>query len=285
MSNNVYKIITDKIINRLKKGNISWKKGWIGQKINYISRNSYSGINLLLLEKPGEYLTFNQAKKLGGHIKKGSKSEMIIYYKMLEKIVEEENEKGKTKKVKKKIPFLRYYKVFHIEDVEGVESKLEIITHDPIKSAETIVKDFKNKPKIETKNSSRAFYQPKTDKIVVPKMEQFKYLNKYYATLFHELIHSTGHNTRLNRFTNNDQFIFSSKSYSKEELVAEIGSAMLCNIAGIETDETLDNSAAYIKGWIKKLENNHRLIIRASSRAQKAVDLITAEEEKSQKTA
>jgi antirestriction protein ArdC len=285
MSNNVYKIITDKIINRLKKGNISWKKGWIGQKINYISRNSYSGINLLLLEKPGEYLTFNQAKKLGGHIKKGSKSEMIIYYKMLEKIVEEENEKGKTKKVKKKIPFLRYYKVFHIEDVEGVESKLEIITHDPIKSAETIVKDFKNKPKIETKNSSRAFYQPKTDKIVVPKMEQFKYLNKYYATLFHELIHSTGHNTRLNRFTNNDQFIFSSKSYSKEELVAEIGSAMLCNIAGIETDETLDNSAAYIKGWIKKLENNHRLIIRASSRAQKAVDLITAKEEKSQKTA
>jgi len=285
MSNKVYKIITDKIIGRLKEGNISWKKGWIGQKINYVSRNSYSGVNLLLLEKPGEYLTFNQAKKLGGHVKKGSKSEMVIYYKMLKKTVEEKNERGVVEEVEKKIPFLRYYRVFHIDDVEGVESKLETTTHDPIESAENIIKNFKDKPKIEIKTSDRAFYQPRTDKVVVPKMEQFKDLNKYYAAIFHELIHSTGHNSRLNRFTNDDQFIFSSKSYSKEELVAEIGSAMLCNIAGIETDETLDNSAAYIKGWVEKLENNHRLIVRASSRAQKAVDLITAEEEKSQKTA
>jgi len=285
MSNKVYKIITDKIISRLKEGNISWKKGWIGQKINYVSRNSYSGVNLLLLEKPGEYLTFNQAKKLGGHVKKGSKSEMVIYYKMLKKTVEEKNERGVVEEVEKKIPFLRYYRVFHIDDVEGIESKLETTTHDPIESAENIIKNFKDKPKIEIKTSDRAFYQPRTDKVVVPKMEQFKDLNKYYAAIFHELTHSTGHNSRLNRFTNDDQFIFSSKSYSKEELVAEIGSAMLCNIAGIETDETLDNSAAYIKGWVEKLENNHRLIVRASSRAQKAVDLITAEEEKSQKTA
>jgi len=285
MGNTVYDIVTKKIIEKLKSGKINWKKGWNGQKINYISRKSYSGINLLLLERPGEYLTWNQAKKLNGKVKKGSKSEMVIYYKMLEKIVEEKSKTGKTEKIKKKIPLLRYYRVFHIEDIKGIKSKIKKTKHDPIESAENIINNFTQKPTIEIKSSDKACYKPKTDKIIVPKKDQFSDLNEYYSTLFHELAHSTGHKSRLNRFSDSaDQFIFASESYSKEELVAEISSAMLCNIAGVETEDTLKNSAAYIQGWIKKLEKDTRLIVRASSKAQKVANYITKENKK-QKTA
>lgn len=286
MSNKVYEIVTSKIIERLEKGEVAWQKGWNGKKINYISRKEYRGVNQLLLDRAGEYLTWNQIQKEGGKVKKGAKSQMITFYKTMSKTVEEENEQGEVEKVKKKIPLLRYYRVFHIDDTEGIESKLDLEEHNPIDQAENIVENFIDKPEIELKYSNKACYQPRVDKVINPLKEQFKDINEYYSTLFHELAHSTGHKSRLDRFSNSaDQFIFASESYSKEELVAEISSAMLLAKTGIDTEKTIENSAGYIKSWISKLKEDNKLIVQASNSAQKVVDYITAEKKAEQKTA
>lgn len=292
MSNKVYQIITEKIIEKLEKGNVVWQKGWLADKYNYQYKNNYRGINLLLLDKPGGYLTFNQIKKMSKKdknvkLKKGSKSEIVVAYTKKSYYKEVKNENGEVEKEKVEYMKPYYHRVFHESDVEGLESSLK--NNDkifPIETAENIIDNFKDKPEIEIKLSDSAFYQPKKDKIVSPKKEQFKDINEFYSTVFHELAHSTGHKSRLNRFSDSaDQFIFASESYSKEELVAEISSAMLCNIAGIETEKTLNNSAGYIKKWIEKLKNDNKLIVQASNKAQKVVDLITAEERAEQKTA
>jgi antirestriction protein ArdC len=286
MGNKVYQIITDKIIERLEKGEVSWQKGWTGKKINYVSRKSYRGINLLLLKRAGEYLTWNQIQNQNGRVKKGAKSEMIIYYKTITKNIEEENKEGKMEKAKRKIPLLRYYRVFHLDDTEGIESKLELEEHDPIVEAETLIDNITDKPKISIKYSDRAFYQPKTDKVTLPLKEQFEDIEEFYSTFFHELAHSTGHKKRLNRFSNKtDQFIFASRSYSKEELVAEIAAAMICAECGINTEKTLDNSAGYIGGWLKKLKNDKKLIVQAGNKAQKIMDFIKKGRIKEYKTA
>jgi len=288
MSNKVYQIVTKKIIERLEKGQVAWQKGWLTNKYNYQYKNNYKGINLLLLDKPGGYLTFNQIRKMKNcKLKKGSKSEIIIAYtkKSYYKEIEKENGEVEKEKVEYMKPY--YHRVFHESDVEGLKSSLKNNNDiSPIESAENIIENFIDKPEIKIKLSDSAFYQPTNDKVVTPKKEQFADINEYYSTLFHELAHSTGHKSRLNRFSNSaDQFIFASESYSKEELVAEISSAMLCNIAGIETEKTLENSAGYIKGWLEKLRNDNKLIVQASNKAQKVIDHITAEKKAEQKTA
>jgi len=287
----VYQIVTEKIIEKLEKGQVVWQKGWLANKYNYQYKNNYRGINLLLLDKPGGYLTFNQIKKMSKKdnnikLKKGSKSEIIIAYTKKSYYKEVEKENGETEKEKVEYMKPYYHRVFHESDVEGLESSLKSKNNiSPIESAENIIENFEDKPKIERKLSDKACYQPKLDKVITPKKEQFNDINEYYSTIFHELAHSTGNQKRLNRFSDSaDQFIFASESYSKEELVAEISSAMLCNIAGIETEKTLNNSAGYIKSWIKKLKDDSKLIVKASNKAQKVVDYIV-KKQKEQKTA
>lgn len=273
--NKVYQIITDKIIKALEEGTVPWRKPWMGIKINYVSKKSYRGVNLFLLERPGEYLTWNQINKLNGKVKKGSKSEIVVFYKTLKKTVEEENPKtGEIEEVEKNIPLLRYYRVFHIDDVEGIESKIENVETDPIEEGEKIVDGYKDKITLEIKTSDRAFYRPSQDKVVVPKLGQYKNPAEFYSTIFHEFGHSTGHWTRLKRYKSDNLHIFASESYSKEELIAELTSCMLCSAAGLDTSETFNNSTAYIAGWLKKLKNDKKLIIQASNEAQKACDLI-----------
>lgn len=278
MANKVYDYVTERIIKQLEEGTIPWNKPWQGgDPINYVSRKPYRGVNRFLLPKGGEYMTFNQAKKLGGKVKKG-KSNMIVFWKLVKykstkKAVDvNEEEKDKNEKSVMTYPILRYYNVWHIDDIEGIETKLEKIENDPIESAEEIVKAY-DEVKIVNERGN-AFYSPSKDFINVPDINKFPQVEEYYSTLFHEMIHSTGHKTRLNRFEPNESTIFGSKTYSKEELVAELGASMLCGVAGIE-DEIIDNSASYIDGWLKKLKNDNTLIISASSKAQKACDYIT----------
>nr|WP_321496288.1 zincin-like metallopeptidase domain-containing protein [uncultured Methanolobus sp.] len=267
MANKVYTIVTEKILEKLKEGTIPWQKPWNAEPaINYVSRKEYRGINQLLLNRSGEYITWNQIQKLNGKVKKGSKSELVVFFKMLEK----ENKEGE----KDKIPMLRYYRVFHISDIEGIPSISDAQKEEKktISTCEDIVNNY-TEVEIRHNNDDRAFYTPVADVINVPRLSVFISSVEYYSTLFHEMIHSTGHKSRLNRFSGEDQFNFGSHEYSKEELVAEIGSAMLCTIAGIEK-HTLDNSAAYIDSWIRALENDHTLIVTAANKAQKASDYI-----------
>lgn len=272
----IYQTVTNLIIERLEKGIIPWSMPWKGTDSmprNLISRKPYRGFNfwyLLSFDFSQPYfLTFNQAKQLGASIKKGARSYMVVYWKMLEYKDEDEL---------KEVPMLRYYWVFHIDDVEGIspdkipsEDKIDY-GFNPIESCDRIVSEWDDSPEIET-GKNKACYIPSVDQVHMPDAKTFYKDEAYYSTLFHELVHSTGHSKRLNRHKTYANHHFGSRDYSQEELVAEMGAAYLCGISGIEM-ATLDNSAAYIQGWLKKLRNDKRFIVSASNLAQHAVDYI-----------
>lgn len=270
MGKNIYEMVTDRIIEQLEKGVVPWRKPWIsksGPAVNWKTQKAYRGINVMLLE-PGEYLTFKQVQEAGGKVKKGSKSHIVVFWKWLEK---EEN--GEVEK----IPLLRYYNVFNINQCEGIESKrnenLPEFEHNPIEEAENIVNGYINSPTVSFNSGDGAWYQPGMDHVNVPPMKDFPKAEEFYCTYFHELVHSTGHSKRLNRDGITGTHRFGSNDYSKEELVAEIGASMLTGFAGI-SDVTFDNSASYIQSWLSKLKDDKTLVVKAGAQAQKAVDYI-----------
>lgn len=273
MSKKIYEMITNQIIEKLEKGTLPWEMPFInGLPKNRVTGKAYRGINLWLLDG-GEYATFKQIKELGGKVKKGAKAHTVVFWKLLEG---EEEETGKEIK----IPLLKQYKVFKIgEQTEGIEPNQndgEISDHDPIEEAEKLIKGYDNAPKY-TFNSGAAYYRPSEDTVNVPPKKDFKEVEAYYSTFFHEIVHSTGHNKRLNRTGIADFNGFGTEKYSKEELIAELGASMLCAIIGIE-NATLDRSASYIESWLKVLKDDNTMIISASQQAQKAVDYIQGTE-------
>lgn len=280
---NVYEMVTERIIAELEKGVIPWEKPWTGVRsgaYNRVSKRPYSLLNQMLLKHTGEYATYKQWQDLGGQVKKGEKSEIVVFWKIFEA---EETNKDTGEKENKKIPLLRYYNVFHISQVEGVKPlKPEQLNDEvePIEEADKIITDYITREHIEFTEcrSNEAYYSPSSDRVVVPMKEQYKVINEYYSTTFHELTHSTGHKNRLNRLQTGAVAAFGGTEYSKEELVAEIGSASLMNLLGIETVKTFRNSAAYIQSWLQVLRNDNKFIVSASSKAEKAVNYILAAE-------
>ncbi|MCI9127800.1 MAG: DUF1738 domain-containing protein [Eubacterium sp.] len=282
MAKSVYEMVTDRIISQLEQGVIPWEKPWTGIRsgaYNRISKKPYSLLNQMLLQHKGEYATFAQWQKLGGHVRKGEKSEIIVFWKI--QPIEEEQEDGT--KVVKQIPLLRYFNVFHISQVEGVEplSKNELHDIEPIQKAENILLDYwtRENIKVEHIKGDKAYYSPSCDLIHLPLFEQFTGANEYYSTAFHESVHSTMKENRCNRAEDRKGKLvaFGSDDYSKEELVAEIGSASLMNIIGIESSKSFRNSAAYIQNWLSVLKNDVKFIVSASSKAEKAVNYILGE--------
>lgn len=271
----VYQMVTDEIIKKLEMGVIPWIKPWRDAiAVNWKTQKPYRGINALLLD-PGEYLTFKQVQEAGGKVKKGAKSHMVVFWKWIEK---QDEKTGETEK----IPFLRYYRVFELSQVEGLKSKRkdsETFKHNPIEAAEKIMENYKSRPSI-IFTPEKASYNSLTDVIKVPALNEYQQPEEYYSTLFHEAIHSTGHKSRLNRATLTEKTAFGSESYSKEELIAEIGAAMLCATVKIENC-TLENSAAYIQSWLRVLKKDSRIVVMAASQAQKAVDYILGNQEDS----
>lgn len=281
MKQNAYEMVTNRIIEQLENGVIPWQKPWSGTHsgaYNRISNKPYSLLNQMILKHNGEYATFKQWSDLGGKIRKGEKSEVVVFWKI--QPFEEENENGE--KVIKQIPLLRYYNVFHISQVDGVEPKeqLKISNLEPIEEAEKIKTDYMNREhlKIFEKVTNDAFYLPIQDYIQVPCKEQYQDIEEFYSTLFHEMIHSTGHKSRLNRSDMQGIVRYGSEKYSKEELTAELGSAMIINILGIETEKSFKNSSGYIQDWLQVLKNDNKFIVSASSRAEKAVKYILNEQ-------
>ena len=280
---NVYEMVTERIIAELEDGIIPWEKPWTGIRsgaYNRVSKKPYSLLNQMLLKHTGEYATFKQWTDLGGHVKKGEKSEIVVFWKIFET---EETNKDTGEKEVRKIPMLRYYNVFHISQVEGVKPLTQDQLNnevEPIEEAEKIITDYVTREHINFTEcaSNEAYYSPSQDKVVVPLKEQYKVINEYYSTTFHELTHSTGHKNRLDRLQTGSVAAFGGEEYSKEELVAEIGSASLMNLLGIETIKTFRNSTAYIQNWLQVLKNDNKFIVSASSKAEKAVNYILAAE-------
>lgn len=268
---NVKEIITNEIIKKLEAGVIPWMRPWSGGEcVNYVTQEPYKGINRMLLDG-GEYLTFNQVKSLGGKIKKECHSHIVIFYTPYEK----EDETSGEKKI---LPCLKYYRVFSLADVEGLESRQDTVLKPNFKidDCDKLVNDYTANNKIKLQNeqlSGRAYYSPDDDQIVLPMLEQFKSSEHYYATAFHEMAHSTGHRSRLNRLDRSARF--GSQNYAKEELVAELTSAMLCKNYGIDSAELLDNTASYIDGWMRAIRKDTNLVISAAAKAEKAYEYIT----------
>jgi antirestriction protein ArdC len=273
---NVYQIVTDKIIQQLEQGVAPWRKPWRAEPpCNLVSGKSYRGTNPFLLATQGYgsryWMTYNQANRLGGHVRKGEHSSIVTFWNVgEEKIIRDAA--GNDRKTR---PFLlRFYRVFNLDQTEGIADKLGIKASPRIPNldqCDAIVAGMPNRPCIE--QDGKAWYRPSTDVVGMPSRNAFDSPEAYYATLFHELTHSTGHSSRVGREGIETLNTFGSESYSKEELVAEMGSAMLCGITGIEP-ATIANSAAYLKSWIDALRGDSKLIISAASAAQKSADYI-----------
>lgn len=272
----LYETVTNRIIEKLEKGCIPWKCPWVFGNNRAVSRSTgkpYSLLNQLLLDEPGEYVTYQQCVSEGGHVRKGEKSKIVVFWKLLE-IKDKDNDEITIKHC----PTLRYYNVFNVNQCEGLQKKYVgdddnfPCVVDPVEQAETIIDDYCTREgvRINRKVSSRAYYSPEDDAVTLPIADQFVNVAEYYSTAFHELTHSTGHKKRLHRLKAADK----KTEYAKEELVAEIGAAAVLNQLGIETGSSFDNSAAYIKSWLAVLRNDKHLIISAASRAEKAVALI-----------
>ena len=271
----IYAVITDRMIKEMEAGIIPWKKPWMaaGKAISHTTGKAYSLLNQMLLGRPGEWLTFKQVQEEGGSVRKGEKASMVVFWKWLD--VEDE-ETGEVQQV----PFLRYYNVFHLDQCEGITAK-HIQTNpnpaSPDAAAEAIISDYIRREGVtlEHHEGDAAYYQPVPDRIVLPLMAQFVEIAEYYGAAFHEMVHSTGHMKRLARLDSPANF--GGEEYSKEELVAEIGSAALVHHAGLETSSSFRNSAAYVQNWLQVLKNDKRFIVSAAGKADKAVSFILGE--------
>lgn len=267
MQNTVYEKITAQFIEALSKGIIPWKKPFISNA-NFVTKKEYQGINSLATACRDfacpYWVTFKQASDLGGTIKKGEKGTIIVYWQCNERVVENDVGEEETKTGF----FLRYSTVFNLEQTEGIQWE-RTGEGKTTTTAEAIMVNYKNAPDI-TFEDDRAYYSPLRDIVNLPKRQKFVSHEEFYCTAFHELVHSTGHVSRLDRAELCSIHFFGDHSYSKEELVAEIGAAFLCHEAGI-LNATIANSEAYIAGWARALGNDPKMILEAAGRARKAV--------------
>jgi antirestriction protein ArdC len=272
-------IITQRIVDALNSGIIPWRRPWEALEVMSVDGRPYRGINRMLLSWAGytdpRFLTFRKCGELGGNVRKGEKGFPVVLWHFGRKKVKTQDEHGKEVFQYKEVPFLRYYVVFNVEQCDGIADKLKpleqkTIAFHHIEAAKDIVSGYANPPRIEH-GGSEACYSPTTDTVRLPHPETFLSVEAYYSTLFHELCHSTGHVTRLDRNLSNS---YSEELYSKEELIAEIGSAFLRAEAHIDSPAVDDNTIAYIQSWAMVLQSDPNMVIQASGKAQRAVDYI-----------
>lgn len=270
--------IAAKFIEQLAKGTVPWRKPWspvrgVGLH-NHFSKRPYRGINTLLLgieqiehgyASPA-WTTYKAAAEKGAYVRKGEKGTRIVFWKP---ITITDKATGEDKKI-----FLtRLYTVFNTDQIDGLDYQAPE-AGDPISVPDAlagIYHGYVGAPEIIHQPQDQAYYLPGKDKIYLPTLDQFKSVEGYAETYCHELVHSTGHSSRLDRF-DNDQ-VGCQQDYAKEELVAEIGASLLAQQAGITLD--VEQTASYVGGWLKALSDDHSLIVTAAQKAQKAVDFIT----------
>jgi antirestriction protein ArdC len=277
---NVYEIITERILQRLEQGTVPWRKPWHGGEAgmprNLHTGHLYRGINVFLLAAAGyaspNWLTFRQARQRGGSVRSGEHGTPVVFWKWHHA----DEQDSESRRTQRRIPFLRYYTVFNTEQVDGLSlpaagmpPQRELL---PIQRCEEVVAGMQDAPAIES-GRTQAAYLPVRDRIIMPARSAFENAEGYYQTLFHELVHATGHRGRLARPAVMDTAVFGSHAYSKEELVAEMGATFLCGHAGIET-ATLENAAAYIDSWLRVLRGDSRMVVQAATHAQRAADFI-----------
>ena len=279
-----YEAITARILDMLSQGQIPWRRPWRAirgsgmQHPRNISGNHYRGANWFLLgmlSYPNPtFLTYWQAQALGGHIRKGEHGFPVVFWKLLQITEETATE---AERVGRKIPFARTYTVFNVSQCEGLslvlpESLPAPAPFDPIQEAEALWEGMPQRPEL-SYGGDRACYMPGLDLVKMPPPGAFGTGEGFYETLFHEAGHATGHTTRLSRKELMAGSHFGARDYSLEELVAELCAAFLCAEAGID-QAVVENQAAYLQGWLEKLQKDQSAFVTAAARAQKAADFI-----------
>lgn len=277
----VYQKVTDKLMQSIKQGVMPWQMTWKnGLSMNGVSKKTYSGINVWLLNlsilenefNSNIWLTFKQAKALGGSVKKGSKATFVTFAKKVEKKADEDEEENK-----KYFFMLKYYNVFNLDQIDGLDGKFEKVEkpnkgNKTIEEAQKIVDSYLTREQIPVV-AGKPCYIPDFDKICCPSISKFTTSSEYYGTLFHEITHSTGAEKRLNREIQNK---FGNEKYSKEEMVAEFGASYLRALTGINTDFGVENSASYIDSWSRVIRKDPKLMAQSATKAMQAVNFIVA---------
>jgi antirestriction protein ArdC len=304
----VFEKINNLVIEGLKKDGMAWFKPWKGGQenapFNLHTKRYYNGFNIFMLNfvmrtegyEHNQWLTFKQISDKGGKVIKGSKSTEIYFWQigyldnktkkyvasnMVKKINPAEQFEGKDRY--RKTFSVRFYKVFNVAQTEGIEPmvKEEVVTevvNEPNEVAEALVKNYVEKQngfKILHRENS-AYYSPTRDIVNMPMLKSFVDADSYYKVLFHELAHSTGHKSRLDRKSLKGVAKWGDNTYAREELVAEISSWYLVGLLGLNPKDNEANSQAYIKGWCKNLKDEPKECVYAMQQATKVIDYIQA---------
>ena len=262
----VYQSVTDRIVTSLEEGVVPWRQPWVGGgPVNVRTGRPYRGVNVFLLGLAPygdpRWGTYKAIKEAGGQVRKGEKSTSVILWKPVAA-----KEAADGTQVREGYMFLRFFSVFNAEQAEGLPELVQEFEHQPIERAQQIVDGYVGPAVLY--GGGEASYQPTKDLVRCPELNQFHSVEGFYSTLYHELVHSTGHEKRLKRI---ETALFGTNPYAREELVAEMGAAMLCGVAGMDNQ---DQSAAYVAGWLKALQDDRKLVVQAAAQAQKAADLI-----------
>jgi antirestriction protein ArdC len=295
MSDTIHQIVTERMIAALQRGTIPWRKPWhpaTGQPRSMSTGQPYRGVNLFLLSlTAGEkgyaspyWATYQQTAALGGQVRKGERSTLVVFWKK----AKTEHRDPQTGEVTiRAVPVLRYYRVFNAHQAEGLPGRFYPPPgeHQSIAEPQAALDGYLARgPQLVHVAGDRADYRLATDTIRLPLPAQFRSPEGYYAAAFHEAGHSTGHPHRLNRAGIAAFDHFGSGKYAREELVAEMTSAILCACSGIDNPDLFDNSAAYMANWLTALGGDPKLVITAAAHAQHATDLITQPEREPAKT-
>jgi antirestriction protein ArdC len=277
MKRDVYTEVTDQVIRMLEKGVAPWRRPWTIAGLlptNFRSKKVYRGINLLVLSMIGHsspfWVTFNQTKDLGGRIRAGEKGTTVVFWKFLRAF--ERGESGEV--LVDRVPLMRHYTVFNLDQTEGIDVPNQddnAATFNPIEAVEKIVDEMPNPPEIRH-GGARASYDSRGDIVTMPPRSAFASSSAYYSTLLHEIGHATGSVKRLARPTIVSGGDFGDCDYSQEELVAEFASAFVCAHAGIANE--IEQSAAYLQGWLSVLRDDKKMLVQATGLAQRAADYI-----------
>jgi antirestriction protein ArdC len=283
-NNDAYNVVTERIIEALEAGIVPWHRPWKsalagGGPLSLATGKPYRGVNVFILgvtaamrgyESP-YWLTFKQAKTRGGTVRKGEKGTQVVLWKP----VKRDEEKGARDDKPSSYLLLRYYTVFNADQCDGLKLPAveEVPEHDPVEAADVIAEQYRSTvgPRV-SHGGDRAYYSPNLDYVQMPVQGAFDTAESYYGVLFHELAHSTGHESRLKRDGIAAVSPFGTESYAQEELVAEMAAAFLCGEAGIEPN--VPQHTAYIASWLRRLKDDRKLVVQAAGQAQRAADLI-----------
>jgi antirestriction protein ArdC len=295
----LYQVVTDKVIALLEAGTVPWQRSWnqYGLARNYATNHVYTGINAFLLNffptfDVPFYLTYKQAQALGGQVRKGAKAETVYFFKTLYKDADGKNLKPAQiaqltagDKFVKAIPMPRTFHLFNVADIDGIEFEFPELKENPnapIEACDNFLTGLQAVPEVCHEDLNEAYYAPVADQINMPPLPRFNCSAAYYKTLFHEITHSTGHESRLSHpgiTLPIEQRVPGSETHAHEELIAELGAVYLCQHAGITVSPALgagelENAAAYINSYLGLLKNDKRFLFQASSQAQKAVNFL-----------